>query len=65
MPDIIRRDMKIAEIEQVLEKHGVRRPPFWEIVLLGLFQKFHSEEAEVTGYGEFAEFNFKEMEVIT
>lgn len=62
MPDIIRRDMKMSEIENVLEKHGVRIPPFGELVLLGLFVSNNANEAEIVGYGDHAEFIFKELE---
>lgn len=54
MNNIITKDMKIKEIEEVLYSHGVYMASWWYIVLWGLLND--CDCLEVVGFGSNAEF---------
>lgn len=59
---IISKTMKIKEIKQILHDNGIETPRGWQIVLIALFNAHNTDTAEIIGYGENAEFVFKESQ---
>ena len=54
MKNVITKDMKIKEIEEVLHNHGVYMVSWWYIVLWGLLND--CDFLEIVGFGNNAEF---------
>lgn len=54
MDNIITKDMKMREIEKVLDNHGIFMVSWWYIVLWGLLND--CDYLEVVGFGSSAEF---------
>ena len=54
MGNVITKDMKIKDIEEVLLNHGVRMISWWYIVLWGLLND--CDYLEIVGFGDNAEF---------
>lgn len=54
MDSVIRKTMKIKEIEEVLYYHGINLDSWWHIILWGLL--YDCDYLEVVGFGNHAEF---------
>lgn len=55
MQSVINRNMKISEIRDILEAHGIERAYGWEIMLYLIFNTYKTNELTIEGFGRNAE----------
>ena len=56
MKSVISKQMKVSEIKEILNSHGIETAPGWGILLYLEFKRYEAEALIVEGFGENAEF---------